>query len=616
MTASLHSAGNAARRRMHIFRVASPAHLAARGAPTDRAAHRPRQAWPLPPRADDGQAIRATRRQVAGRLLYWAYAFAYFAARRLGTRLWNPRAAQRPAGVLLRETLERMGGTFVKLGQQLSTRMDLLPLEVCDELAKMLDAMPPFPVAQAIAAIERATGKALGATFSTFDPQPLGSASVACVYHAILRSGREVAVKVRRPGIERLFAADLSALDLLCRLAERLTLLRPGLTAGLRGELRSMLMEELDFRSEARYQEMFRRQADRDGQSVSAPRVYGQLCGPGVLVSEFVHGVWLQDLVAAVERDDRRALAHYAGLHIDPAAVSRNLFQTLYWANFENLFYHADPHPKNILVQPHNQLIFVDFGACGPSMHRNRRNLAELFRRQAQRDVAGVADVFANMLAPLPALDLDALYRDGETLTARWQYGFESKHPEWWERSTAGLWIGMFELTRRYNIPVTVDTVRLVRSSLLYDTIAARLSSTIDMRVEFERYVRAAQARARRRRRRAFPDRAERAARFAQIAAALTRGRFALEQFADQPLVDTTPAAAHWARRLTAVVQLAVAAGALAAAATLSGEPLAVVVADLAARPLSWGVVGLLAWHTWRRVRRPRAANAAAGMSS
>jgi hypothetical protein len=176
------------------------------------------------------------------------------------------------------------------------------------------------------------------------------------------------------------------------------------------------------------------------------------------------------------------------------------------------------------------------------------------------------------------------------------------------------MWIGMFELTRRYNIPVTVDTVRLVRSSLLYDTIAARLSSTIDMRVEFERYVRGAQARAARRRRPAFAGRAERAARFASISEAVARGRYALEQFADQPLTHGTPAAAHWPRRLAAIARLAVAAGALAAAATLSGEPLAVVVAGLAARPLSWGIVGLLAWHTWRSVRRPTAAGAAAGI--
>ena len=583
-----------------ILRVGSAGGHAARAGPRDASAHRPRQPCPLPPRADDGQPVRATRRQVFARLFYWAYACAYYAVRRLRGRLRGD--AQPRPGLVLRETLERMGGTFVKIGQQLSTRMDLLPLEACEELAKMLDAMPPIPVEQAITAIERATGRPLGATFAAFDPRPLGSASVACVYHAILRGGREVAVKVRRPGIEHIFAADLAALDLLCRVAEALTLIRPGLTGALRAELRSMLMEELDFRSEARYQELFRRQAERDGQRVSAPRLYAEHSGPGVLVSEFVHGVWLQELVTAVERDDQHALAHYASLHIEPTAVARGLFQTLYWANFENLFYHADPHPKNILVQPHNQLVFVDFGACGPALHRNRRNYIELFRRQALRDVAGVMDVLGNILAPLPPVDRVALYRDGEAITARWQYGFESKHPQWWERSSAGMWIGMFELTRRYNIPVTVDTVRLVRSSLLYDTIAARLCGTIDMRVEFDRYRRSAQARAARRRSRAVPGGEQRAARLLRIADAVSRGRYQLEHIADRPVARVLPASAHWPRRLLAVARLVIAMAAVTAiAAACGGATATQTVAGLAARPAAWGLGGLLLWRTWRR---------------
>jgi len=389
-----------------------------------------------------------------------------------------------------------MGGTFVKLGQQLSTRLDILPFETCDELAKMLDASPPFPTTEAIAIIERATGKRLAETFAAFDPVPLGSASVACVFHAVLHGGEEVAVKVRRPGIAGLFAADLATLDVLCRIAELTTLVRPGFTGSVRTELRTMLSEELDFRSEARYQATFRRNARRDRQPVTAPKVHWEHCGDDVIVSEFVRGVWLQDLVAARERNDRDALARCARLDIDPATVARRLLHALYWANFENPFYHADPHPANVVVRPGNELVFLDFGACGPTLHRNRRNYVELFRRQGRRDVQGMVQVFGNIISPLPALDEQALHREGETITARWQYGFESKYPEWWERSSAGMWIGMLDLTRRFNIPVTIDTIRLVRSSLLYDTIAARLCDTIDMQREFDRYRRSARRRA------------------------------------------------------------------------------------------------------------------------
>jgi ubiquinone biosynthesis protein len=573
---------------------------------------RPRLPWPLPERRSKDDPPHASAAQVARRLLVWIYALAYYGLHRLRHR-FHGHVTDAERGILLRETLERMGGTFVKLGQQLSTRLDLLPFATCNELSKMLDAMPPFPTEQAIAAIERGTGKPLEETFSAFDPKPLGSASVACVYHAVLLSGEEVAVKVRRPGVGALFAADLAVLDLFCSVAEALTLIRPGFTRAVRSEVRTMLIEELEFFDEARYQELFRRQARRDRQHVTAPRVFHQHCGKDVIVSEFVKGVWLQDLVTAVDKHDEEALRYAASLGIDPEVVARRLLHTLYWANFENLFYHADPHPANVVVQPNNELVFLDFGACGPTLHRNRRNYVELFARQGKRDVQGMVQVFTNIISPLPPLDEHRLHRDGEALTARWQYGFESKHPEWWERSSAGMWIGMLELTRKYNIPVTIDTVRLVRSSLLYDTIAARLCDTIDMQREFTRYRRAARRRTLRRRR-LRPSRAARpgelAAEIDRLGESLNRHLYNVERFAARPAVSFAPSSEkRWfavsdALRLgAAVLVTTVAATTLTAGGPREisglGESL-----DLAlSSPWYWSVLSLLALRTYRTVR-------------
>jgi ubiquinone biosynthesis protein len=469
----------------------------------------------------------------------------------------------------------------------------------------MLDATPPFPAAQAIAAIERATGRPLAATFAAFDPEPLGAASVACVYHAVLHTGEEVAVKVRRPGIAALFAADLATLDLLCGVAELLTLVRPAFTRAVRTELRTMLAEELDFRREARYQALFRRNARRDRQPVSAPKVYWAYCGDDVIVSAFVRGVWLQDLVVAHERQDRDALAAAGRLDIDPSTVATRLLHALYWANFENLFYHADPHPANVVVRPGNELVFLDFGACGPTLHRNRRNYVELFRRQARRDVQGMVQVFANIISPLPALDEHALHRDGEALTARWQYGFESAHPAWWERSSAGMWIGMLELTRKFGIPVTIDTVRLVRSSLLYDTIAARLCATIDMQREFQRYRRGARRRALRREWTAPVDRpaAGSVETLDRLATWLGDTRYRLDQFAHDPAASSSPPSPVTGPR-HALARLLVGGGLLTAGAALaaSGGPASAGALDaVVVSPWYWGALLWLALHCCRR---------------
>src|SRR5262249_45122090 len=156
----------------------------------------------------------------------------------------------------------------------LSLRADLLPYAYCAELSKMLDRVKAFPTPQAVAIIERSLGRPLNAIFAVFDPTPIGSASLACVYQATLLSGERVAVKVRRPGIGPLLAADLRALDWLLIIAETLTFIKPGLTTNFRHDLRKMLLGELNFRAEARYQEMFRLRAEKDGDGVTAPRVF------------------------------------------------------------------------------------------------------------------------------------------------------------------------------------------------------------------------------------------------------------------------------------------------------------------------------------------------------
>ncbi len=144
----------------------------------------------------------------------------------------------------LRHAFEHEGGSFIKLGIHLSMRLDFMPWAYCNELSCMTDRMEPFPVAHAIETIQRSTGKALSATFIRFDPDPIISTSVACIYQAILYTGEKVIVKVRRPGIGEQFMSDLAAFDWLLSIAEFLTIFRPGFTEGMRMEFRDLLLEE------------------------------------------------------------------------------------------------------------------------------------------------------------------------------------------------------------------------------------------------------------------------------------------------------------------------------------------------------------------------------------
>jgi ubiquinone biosynthesis protein len=243
----------------------------------------------------------------------------------------------------------------------------MLPVQYCQELANMLDNFLPFPTEEAIATIERNTGKKLDEIFSAFDPPPIGSASIACVFQAVLRdTGQKVAVKVRRPKIYELFEADFRVIELLTSAIETFTIVRPGFTENLRQEIRSTLSSELDFRREARLCELFERRSRKlKKKQFTAPKIFFEHSSEEVLVQEFVSGIWLWEILAAVEQRDPVALERMRQLNIQPKEIARRLIFANNWGVFAHLAFHADPHPANIVIQANNKLVFVDFGACG-----------------------------------------------------------------------------------------------------------------------------------------------------------------------------------------------------------------------------------------------------------
>jgi predicted unusual protein kinase regulating ubiquinone biosynthesis (AarF/ABC1/UbiB family) len=384
----------------------------------------------------------------------------------------------------LRAAIERMGGTAVKFGQQLANRVDLLPFEFCTELSLLTDRVPPFPAVQAIAAIEEALGVPLASVFAGFDPNPIGSASIACVYKAVLRTGETVAVKVQRPGIAAQFAADLAIIGSITRLLEALAIVRPGFFRFLRLEMRAMFLEELDFTLEARFQALYRRYIERDRLTwLTCPRLWRQWCGPRILVSEFVDGIPCGEVLAATETGDRAALQQLAALDIDPRQVGLNIARLGLWGFFELSFIHGDPHPANIMVLPRGRLCMLDFGACSQRSRRNVLYHRQLIQSALADRVSELADAAVTELAPLPRFDVDAFRRDLEARMLRFQCGLRDPHSPWFERTSVSLWVYLLEVTRAYALPVNPDTLRTVRATLLYDTLAFRLNPRISLGV-------------------------------------------------------------------------------------------------------------------------------------
>ena len=459
------------------------------------------RAGETPPPQMKTVAFEVSRVRAFLRLFVWLSMLLRFGAavfwdwlRRVGT------PARR--AVHLRRSLERTGGAFIKVGQHLAMRLDLLPWEYGSELSGLLDRVPPFDSSQAIAMVECTTSQPLANTFARFDPEPVGSTSASCTYQAILRTGEHVAVKVRRPGAGALFMADLKVFDWLAGLLEFFTVLRPGHTQSMRQELRETLTEELDFVQEARYMNLFRRAAGKSGKRFfSAPRVYFDLSGEDVIVQEFVSGMWLWELVAAVEQKNDEVMTLARRLNIDPKQIARRLTWINYWTWHEHFFFRADPHPDRIIVGEGGTLTFIDFGSVGAIGRTKRRALRQNVYYAWKQDPLNMARAALILLEPLPAVDPKELTKELEACNWKMLFAFETRgtNQNSLTRTSAWQWIGLFRLARRFRLVIDFDVLRLLRGSVMYDTLAVRLDPGINVIKEYRRFAKYRAASARRR---------------------------------------------------------------------------------------------------------------------
>jgi ubiquinone biosynthesis protein len=450
--------------------------------------------------------FRANVFQAIGRLFYWLWGFVRFYAGNLGDVIMRRSSVQRRAE-RLRRTFEKAGPTFSKLAQQLSMRADMLPYEYCAELSKMLDRAATFPTAQAIESIERNLGCPLGDVFESFDPDPIGSASLACVYQARLRTGERVAVKVRRPGIGPLIAADLRALDWLLIAGETLTVIPPGVTRSFRKEFEVILFAEMNFRNEARYTDIFRRRAAKQKKGVTAPKVYFAYSTEEVMVSEFVSGVWMWELMAAVDSKDRDFLARVRQLGIEPKALAKKLVNVMQHEVQEELFFHADPHPANLVVMPNNKICFLDFGAIGRFTTQTRKTVREFQHHMIRGDIGRMTNCALSLLGPLPPLDVEAIRHEMEKIYAEAVYAMRSDDAEWWEKSAAQGWLRFMEVARTFSIPAGSDTIQFFRTTFAYDAVIMRLHPELDVTKEWEAYAKQAAKEARARVKKSMQER-------------------------------------------------------------------------------------------------------------
>jgi ubiquinone biosynthesis protein len=381
-------------------------------------------------------------------------------------RLFFWRDLSAPRAVRLRLALEALGPIFVKFGQVLSTRRDLLADDIAEELAKLQDQVPPFPSAQAIEELEKAYGKSVHEVFKTFEAEPVASASVAQVHFATLHDkdgGRDVAVKILRPGIAPIISHDIALLDALAGLLERLwsdgKRLKPREVVG---EFAKHLHDELDLMREAANCSQLRRNFT-PSPLLQVPEVYWDWCTTSVMVMERMRGV----PIAQVER------VRAAG--VDLKKLSRAGVEIFFTQVFRDGFFHADMHPGNILVASDGRYVALDFGIMGTLNEVDKNYLAINFLAFFRRDYHRVATAH-----------IESGWAPKETRVDELEAAVRAVCEPIFDRPLKDISFGhvllrLFQTSRRFNVEIQPQLVLLQKTLLNIEGLGRQLDPELDL---------------------------------------------------------------------------------------------------------------------------------------
>ncbi|HEX6623833.1 MAG TPA: AarF/ABC1/UbiB kinase family protein [Pyrinomonadaceae bacterium] len=295
--------------------------------------------------------------------------------------------------VWLKEHLIALGPTFIKIGQSLGTRADLLPLAYIKELTTLQDQVPAFPTAEAYARIESELGRTLTDAFAEIDAEPIASASLGQVYRARLHTGEEVAVKVQRPRLRETVALDVAVLARITRALARFPQVnRNADWEGMLREFKQTIAEEMDYALEGRHADRFRHNF-HDWRAVRVPHIHWSHTTSRVLTMEFIRGTKVTDLEALRAR------------RISPVKVNRLLVRAYLKQLLEDGFFHADPHPGNLVVMDTGHLAFFDFGMTGRITPDLQSRMIDSFFHVVGKDVEGLAQDLINLNFLKPGVD-------------------------------------------------------------------------------------------------------------------------------------------------------------------------------------------------------------------
>jgi ubiquinone biosynthesis protein len=372
----------------------------------------------------------------------------------------------------IRLALEDLGPTFVKFGQIMSTRTELLPPEMIEQLKKLQDHAKPIPFSEVMEVI-RETCPNCENWFREIDETPVASASIGQVHRAVLRDGTVVAVKIQRPGIGEIIGTDIGILQ---SMAERIETVFPETRlynpAGMVEDFAQQIVKELDFTRDARNADRMARNF-RDVPGIKFPKIYWEVSSPRLLVMEFIEGVRI---------DDREAIA---AMGHDPHAIGVRGFHAYLKMIFEDGFFHGDPHPGNLLVTKEGDIVFLDFGIVGILRPEKRQNFINLLYALSTDDIELMIRSLEGFGISIAEEDREALRDDLYIM----MHDFGSGETEVSQLNFHLVVTELTESMRRYQLKVPMNLMLLLKVLMMVLDVGVRLDPKFNFSQEVTPYL-------------------------------------------------------------------------------------------------------------------------------
>jgi ubiquinone biosynthesis protein len=382
--------------------------------------------------------------------------------------------------VRLRRALEQLGGTWVKLGQTLALRYDLLPPAYCHELFNLLNQVEPFPYADVRRIIHAELGSDVDEVFAEFDPVPFGAASIGQVHGATLRStGARVAVKVQRPGIDRAIATDISLMYRISGLVDLTRILGGTRSRDVIDELARWTNEELDYTIEGRNALMMRANT-RDPDTEYNPDVQLAYTTRRVLTAELIDGILIADLIADLRRDRETTLRHLADAGYDLDRAASNIVWNFLGQAYAVGVFHGDLHPANLMLLPGDRIGYVDFGIIGRLPEDVRQSLVLYAKNLFFGDVDAAISEFLRWVKPSPGTRVLAATEAMVDLTRRFLADLDAAETGRRE-ILARYQVDLLAATRTHRMAIDPIVVLYLKVVFTIESVTHELSPSLDL---------------------------------------------------------------------------------------------------------------------------------------